>query len=474
MISPLLQMALAGMVNDRMPSTKSTDSVQSFEDLIAGLETEREESGAFTLEEVSEPISGESESELDTAEQTLSDVKIEVVAPAESMLGDAKQVLSGKDDSSFERLVESADDQSNPEALLGDLAFADNEKMTSEEVTVDASLEKLSELPAIETVREDEEIPQLSAEGILPRFAVNEETYALTDPVTELIPVPEAAEQVSGSNVPQQAIDSHPFERSVEVISSENGRATQVQTPPERPSIRQTVATSSIGSAPEVQKIEPSSIEPEAYELEGAKENVAIMKDTPVAASSVIFSASAASSNAVGSFSEQLSAIAVTNASDVRQSAVTPEVPSAPSSAAKVNLTLPQVEEVVQVAVASGLESKIEIELQPLDLGRMKLTFKQDAQGMSVVVEAEKPETIDQIRRHLEHTSLDQRSGPESQPRFRFESGGFEQSGRERQGGARQGKPSRGQISADDTMDVANEPSRPTHTTPYGSLDIKA
>lgn len=105
----------------------------------------------------------------------------------------------------------------------------------------------------------------------------------------------------------------------------------------------------------------------------------------------------------------------------------------------KISLTMPQVLEVVEVGVQTEMNGEIEIELRPLDLGRMKLTFRQDSQGLSITVDAERPETVDQIKRHIEQLSTDLRLN-ETAPRFRFESNGFGQSSREGHAGQRQAR----------------------------------
>ena len=143
-------------------------------------------------------------------------------------------------------------------------------------------------------------------------------------------------------------------------------------------------------------------------------------------------------------------------------------------SATRIVLTLPQVEEMVQVAVQTGMDGKIEVELQPLDLGRMKLTFKQDQQGMTVIVEAEKPETVEQIKRHLEHLSSDLKPQGDIVPRFRFEGGSFGQSAREGQNPQQPVRKSRSKAFGNDMSDAATHANRLMNSEIVsGNLDIR-
>ncbi len=152
-----------------------------------------------------------------------------------------------------------------------------------------------------------------------------------------------------------------------------------------------------------------------------------------------------------------------------------PITPANTAAAHKISLTLPQVAEVVEVGIRSEMNGEIEIELRPLDLGRMKLVFKQDAQGLSITVDAENPETVEQIKRHLEGLSAEARANPDTAPRFRFEGGSFGQNAREGQSSQRQtrGAPSRGY--ADDSPEASsiNTPQIISELV-SGNLDIRA
>lgn len=149
---------------------------------------------------------------------------------------------------------------------------------------------------------------------------------------------------------------------------------------------------------------------------------------------------------------------------------ITHPVADSSNSAAKVFLTIHQVAEIIEVGVQSEMHGEIEIELRPLDLGRMKLTFKQEAQGLAVVVEAERPETVEQIKRHLEQLSTG-----ESAPRFRFEQNSFGQNARDGQAAQRQNRSSRGDSYNDQSAETTS--TYPATSISYlvsGNVDIKA
>lgn len=140
----------------------------------------------------------------------------------------------------------------------------------------------------------------------------------------------------------------------------------------------------------------------------------------------------------------------------------------------KISLTMPQVFEVVEVGVQTEMNGEIEIELRPLDLGRMKLTFKQDSQGLSITVDAERPETADQIKRHIEQLSSDLRLS-ETAPRFRFESNGFGQGSREGHAGQRQARGLRGGAYGEEPSE-SSPIYKPQNVSDLssGNLDIRA
>ncbi|MEY8880380.1 hypothetical protein [Donghicola sp. XS_ASV15] len=474
MISPLLQMALAGMGSDRVPSGKSAQSPQSFENLIASMDADEVESSTSVLAELPEASSEEGESDLAILEEVLLDSKGEVEVNAEAVPQHAQQVPPVSDQGSSANSAELF--QAHPEQGIqtGDIAFSDAEDPATRSASSGASIEQDSEFRAGDSLQEMKEIARLESEDESIVRAVERDVRVQSRAATQPIPAQNVAEHFPSASEAQAVVDPLDLRKSAQTINQTNEISAQLPDQSDLAAIRPIAVTESGKPGQDLQKTATARIEPAAFESARIKKDVVMSQDSPSEAANGGLPPSAPSITASGGFGEEASAIAVNTASEVRQSTVTQELTSTPMRAAKVSLTLPQVKEVVQVAVASGLESKIEVELQPLDLGRMKLIFKQDAQGMSVIVEAEKPETIDQIRRHLEQASLDQRTGQDSQPRFRFESGGFEQSGRERQNSARQGKAMRVQTSGDEPLDVANEFSRPTQISPSGSLDIKA
>ncbi|WP_165352814.1 flagellar hook-length control protein FliK [Loktanella sp. IMCC34160] len=77
-----------------------------------------------------------------------------------------------------------------------------------------------------------------------------------------------------------------------------------------------------------------------------------------------------------------------------------------------------------QIAVAAQSDGSTEIALDPVELGKVKLRLTGSEHGMSVLIIAERPETADLMRRHVEMLAQEFRDLGYSDLQFQFESGG--------------------------------------------------
>ncbi|WP_161635611.1 flagellar hook-length control protein FliK [Actibacterium mucosum] len=74
----------------------------------------------------------------------------------------------------------------------------------------------------------------------------------------------------------------------------------------------------------------------------------------------------------------------------------------------------------VSSALSSSASDVIELTLQPEELGRVRLSLNPSDAGISVAVTAERAETLDLIRRHLDQLSQDLRQQGYRDVRFEF------------------------------------------------------
>ncbi|MCK8463349.1 flagellar hook-length control protein FliK [Aliiroseovarius sp. S1339] len=73
--------------------------------------------------------------------------------------------------------------------------------------------------------------------------------------------------------------------------------------------------------------------------------------------------------------------------------------------------TTPDMPRIVSAQLAevarSNPDKPVELTLNPEELGRLRLTFRTDASSMNVILQVERPETLDLMRRHIEQLAQD-------------------------------------------------------------------
>lgn len=96
-------------------------------------------------------------------------------------------------------------------------------------------------------------------------------------------------------------------------------------------------------------------------------------------------------------------------------------VPEAP---AEQKLFISEVADHLGARVVQHPEGVVELELEPADLGRLKMTFQKEDGMTTVVVEVDKRETLDLMRRHAEQFVADLKSDTQGDVRLKFEMAG--------------------------------------------------
>lgn len=96
-------------------------------------------------------------------------------------------------------------------------------------------------------------------------------------------------------------------------------------------------------------------------------------------------------------------------------------VPEAP---AEQKLFISEVADHLGARVVQNPEGVVELELEPADLGRLKMTFQKEDGLTTVVVEVDKRETLDLMRRHAEQFVADLKSDTQGDVRLKFEMAG--------------------------------------------------
>jgi len=85
-------------------------------------------------------------------------------------------------------------------------------------------------------------------------------------------------------------------------------------------------------------------------------------------------------------------------------------------------------------------DGPLELTLKPEELGRLKLSFSGTEAGILVTVSAERPETLDLMRRNIEMLATEMKRLGQEAAQFEFSNSGYEQSS---EGGGSQGDPHR-------------------------------
>lgn len=96
-------------------------------------------------------------------------------------------------------------------------------------------------------------------------------------------------------------------------------------------------------------------------------------------------------------------------------------VPEAP---VEQKLFISEVADHLGARVVQHPEGVVELELEPADLGRLKMTFQKEDGMTTVVVEVDKRETLDLMRRHAEQFVADLKSDTQGDVRLKFEMAG--------------------------------------------------
>ncbi|NVO25954.1 hypothetical protein HJ526_00850 [Donghicola sp. C2-DW-16] len=142
--------------------------------------------------------------------------------------------------------------------------------------------------------------------------------------------------------------------------------------------------------------------------------------------------------------------------------------------ARSVHLHFDQVQEIVKVGVSSRVESAIEVELQPHDLGRMKLVFQRDTEGMAVTIDADRSETIDKIKRLLDQFNNEAKQTMEAPIRFRFETGAFSSGGRDAHSNSRPSYTNKARLYEGSLTESEDHAAPMQHSKILGQIDIRA
>jgi len=98
------------------------------------------------------------------------------------------------------------------------------------------------------------------------------------------------------------------------------------------------------------------------------------------------------------------------------------------ASPAPVHLQGPQIASQVTAAIVQTTGATTEITLNPEELGRVRIAMTASDAGMTVTLLAERPETIDLLRRHIDQLARELRDLGYENPTFEFgeHSGGFD------------------------------------------------
>ncbi|WP_371170469.1 flagellar hook-length control protein FliK [Aliiroseovarius sp. 2305UL8-7] len=92
---------------------------------------------------------------------------------------------------------------------------------------------------------------------------------------------------------------------------------------------------------------------------------------------------------------------------------------------ARIGVDAPRIISAQLVEIARTLPDKpVELTLNPEELGRLRMTFQSDATTMNVVLQVERPETLDLMRRHIELLAQDMKELGYEDVNFSFQQQG--------------------------------------------------
>jgi flagellar hook-length control protein FliK len=141
-----------------------------------------------------------------------------------------------------------------------------------------------------------------------------------------------------------------------------------------------------------------------------------------------------------------------------------------PETSAEQKLFVSEVADHLGARIVQHPEGVVELELEPADLGRLKMSFRREDGITTVVVEVDKRETMDLMRRHAEQFVSELKSDTQGDVRLKFEMSGHAQNQ-----GRGQGQPhSRPEFDATSLDDNQNDPAPSRRVLSSGSrMDIR-
>lgn len=141
-----------------------------------------------------------------------------------------------------------------------------------------------------------------------------------------------------------------------------------------------------------------------------------------------------------------------------------------PETSAEQKLFVSEVADHLGARIVQHPEGVVELELEPADLGRLKMSFRREDGITTVVVEVDKRETMDLMRRHAEQFMSELKSDTQGDVRLKFEMSGHAQNQ-----GRGQGQPhSRPEFDATSLDDNQNDPAPSRRVLSSGSrMDIR-
>ncbi len=150
----------------------------------------------------------------------------------------------------------------------------------------------------------------------------------------------------------------------------------------------------------------------------------------------------------------------------MRATAVTPGTPPPP---APTQGTPPQVMQ-VSAAIRGGLEGSVDIHLNPAELGKVRILLTPSETGILVNVMADRPETLDLLRRHVDLLAQDFRDIGYDDASFSFGAGGQGEAGGQRE----HALPEREEAGRDDAHEPVEPPVGPGgRMSGTGRMDLR-
>jgi hypothetical protein len=137
-----------------------------------------------------------------------------------------------------------------------------------------------------------------------------------------------------------------------------------------------------------------------------------------------------------------------------------------PSAAQPAAVPIAAIAEQIKTHSAAGKPTTIELTLTPEDLGKIRLVMVPDGDKIRIVIHADRPETMDLIRRSTDSFSADLRQAGYSNASFSFGSSNGRQPDQQAQGPTYESPADTAPVSPAITKPQANRPS-------HGGLDLR-